>query len=174
MINPVKKKGASVAIQLAQKLDRKRFLFVEGWKFSQEQIDLLQKHLPNVKFLKKQVDMRKVYSQTGILIVPSICPEAFGRVVLEAQVNGIPVIASRIGGLPEAVGKGGILIRDYEKVSPWVKALSKMENKKTYLALCRQSVQNTQRFDLQKEVRLFTQLLRKILKRKFGPGAFRS
>jgi glycosyltransferase involved in cell wall biosynthesis len=37
------------------------------------------------------------------LIVPSICYEGAGRVVMEAYAAGVPVIASDIGGLPEAV-----------------------------------------------------------------------
>ena len=37
------------------------------------------------------------------VIVPSICNEPAGRVVLEAYAAGVPVIAARIGGLPEVV-----------------------------------------------------------------------
>lgn len=45
-------------------------------------------------------------------IVPSILPEAFGMVALEAMAFAKPVIASRIGGLPEVVvdGETGILV----------------------------------------------------------------
>ena len=38
-----------------------------------------------------------------VLITPSIIAETFGRVVAEAQSCGVPVIASDIGGLPEAM-----------------------------------------------------------------------
>jgi glycosyltransferase involved in cell wall biosynthesis len=38
-----------------------------------------------------------------VLIVPSIFPEPFSVLILEAQTLGIPVIASRIGGTPEIV-----------------------------------------------------------------------
>jgi len=36
-------------------------------------------------------------------LVPSIWPEAFGIVVIEAMASGRPVIASRIGGIPDLV-----------------------------------------------------------------------
>lgn len=45
-----------------------------------------------------------------ILPIPSQWEEAFGRVAIEAMVNGIPVIASNVAGLRDSVGEGGILI----------------------------------------------------------------
>lgn len=48
---------------------------------------------------------------SGLVAVPSLWPEAFGRVVLDAYSCGRPVIASRIGGLPELVGPDtGLLV----------------------------------------------------------------
>jgi glycosyltransferase involved in cell wall biosynthesis len=43
-------------------------------------------------------------------------------VAVEAQSCGIPIIASARGGLPEAVGDGGLLIEDYRNVEAWVAA----------------------------------------------------
>lgn len=40
------------------------------------------------------------------LIVPSICYETFGLVIIEAYACGLPVIASRIGGFPDLVSDG--------------------------------------------------------------------
>jgi len=40
------------------------------------------------------------------VIVPSVCYESQSRVVVEAYAAGVPVIASRIGGLPEIVTDG--------------------------------------------------------------------
>ena len=55
------------------------------------------------------MDMRSVYRDTKVLLVPSQWLETWGRVATEAQFSGIPVLASRSGALPEAVGPGGIL-----------------------------------------------------------------
>lgn len=52
---------------------------------------------------------------TDVLLVPSVigpggAVEAFGRVAIEGLATGLPVIASDIGGLPEAVGEAGMLV----------------------------------------------------------------
>ncbi len=39
----------------------------------------------------------------SLVVVPSLWEEPFGRVALEAQMNGIPAIVTNLGGLPEIV-----------------------------------------------------------------------
>ncbi len=45
-------------------------------------------------------------AQASVVIVPSICPETFGRSAVEAYAAGTPVIVADIGGLPEVVEDG--------------------------------------------------------------------
>ena len=59
--------------------------------------------------------------RASALLIPSHS-ETFGLVALEAAASGIPVIASRVGGLPEAVGDNGILLDDRSAES-WAAAL---------------------------------------------------
>lgn len=47
-----------------------------------------------------------LFSQIDILVVPSRWHEPFPRVILEAYFNGVPVIASARGGIPEIVDEG--------------------------------------------------------------------
>jgi glycosyltransferase involved in cell wall biosynthesis len=56
--------------------------------------------------------MTALYHAADFAIVPSVWPEPFGMVALDAAAAGLPVIASRTGGLPEIVldGQTGILI----------------------------------------------------------------
>ncbi len=46
------------------------------------------------------------YRGARFLVISSICFETFGLVAAEAMSQGLPVIASRIGGLPEVVEDG--------------------------------------------------------------------
>lgn len=55
--------------------------------------------------------MPKLFHAADVMVVPSV-REAFGMVALDASATGIPVIASKVGGLPEIIGDGctGILV----------------------------------------------------------------
>ena len=57
-------------------------------------------------FLEWQLDMAEIYPGCDLIVVPSICPETFGRVSVEAQSAGVPVVVSDAGGLVETVVPG--------------------------------------------------------------------
>lgn len=74
---------------------------------------------PNVHYMGFVADMPSSYSEIALLLVPSLVPEAFSRVILEAACNGIPTIGNAVGGIPEALGEGGVTIDvDLTRVDP--------------------------------------------------------
>jgi glycosyltransferase involved in cell wall biosynthesis len=58
--------------------------------------------------VKQPEEIARLLNAHQVLVVPSRMPEPFGIVVLEAIASGCIVVASRAGGLPDAVGKCGI------------------------------------------------------------------
>lgn len=54
-----------------------------------------------VQFVGHVANSEEIYQLSDILVVPSLWLEAFGLVIVEAMACGIPVIASRVGGIPE-------------------------------------------------------------------------
>lgn len=80
-----------------------------------EQIQVLVKRLglwDCTQFLGTQRDIPQILRQLDLLVVPTLTQEAFGRVIIEAQASGVPVIASRIGGIVDIIddNKTGLLV----------------------------------------------------------------
>jgi glycosyltransferase involved in cell wall biosynthesis len=66
----------------------------------------------HVHFLGLRSDVADIISAVDVVSVPSVWHEAFGFIVAEAMAGGRPVIASRIGGIPELIddSKTGLLV----------------------------------------------------------------
>ena len=64
------------------------------------------------QFLGTRYDIPALLSKMTVLVAPSIGEEAFGRVVIEAGACGVPVIATRMGGLVDILEheKEGLLV----------------------------------------------------------------
>jgi len=58
-----------------------------------------------VSFLGKQVNFVEVLQHSDVFLLPSET-ESFGLAALEALSCGVPVVASRVGGLPEVIAEG--------------------------------------------------------------------
>ncbi|WP_053076841.1 glycosyltransferase family 4 protein [Caenimonas sp. SL110] len=115
-INPEFEKGVHVFMALALLASREapelKFLVVQSrgrWEAALAVLAHSPADFPNVKVIGHQLDMRPVYAVTQVLLVPSVWHESGGRVVVEALVNGIPVLASRCGGPPELAGEAGVI-----------------------------------------------------------------
>jgi glycosyltransferase involved in cell wall biosynthesis len=73
----------------------------EQYKQSLKQLsnDLdIEKH---VEFLGHLTDTTSLYQLSDVTVLPSLWSEPFGRSIIESMACGTPVVASRIGGIPE-------------------------------------------------------------------------
>lgn len=79
-----------------------------------DEADLVSK----VEFKGFQENMDTFYSSIDMLICGSFS-EAFGRVIPEAMIRGIPVIARNVGGIPEIIthGYNGMLFNSEEELT---------------------------------------------------------
>lgn len=117
-VNPVLEKGGGLVAQLAIAMEEKRpdipFHIVESrgrWDETLEQVQSTlgkdRRPLTNVKVIGHTNDMRPVYAESRVHLVPSLWWEGAGRVVVEAMLNGIPTIVTNRGGPPELMGNAG-------------------------------------------------------------------
>lgn len=60
-----------------------------------------------------RTELAQWYRAADLLAVPSHS-ESFGLVALEALASGTPVVAAAVGGLPVAVGDGGVLVEGHD------------------------------------------------------------
>lgn len=111
------RKGLDILIRAIPKVVEKfantKFVFVGDGPDKEEFIELVHKlRLENhVTFLGRRKNVARLLAVSNIFVLPSR-REAFGLVNVEAMLCGLPIIASKVGGIPEIVedGKSGLLV----------------------------------------------------------------
>ncbi len=104
-------KGHHVLIEaLAKMKDRDFFCVIcdaspERDHYQQELVELIEKHglESQVRIVGFCSDVPAAMRLAQLVVAPSLVPEGFGRVPVEAQAMGTPVVASAIGGHNEVV-----------------------------------------------------------------------
>jgi glycosyltransferase involved in cell wall biosynthesis len=74
-----------------------------------------------------------------LAVFPSLCQETYGLVVDEALAQGVPVVVSERGALPERIGHGGIVVHG-GGVEPLRVAISRVVREKGLLAALRAGI----------------------------------
>ena len=149
-VNPQPHKGVYVFARIAEVMKQRRpdipFLVVEGrasvhW-LAKTGADL---SAANLFRMENTPDPRDYLKATHLLLVPSVWQESFGRVAAEAMMNGIPVIGSNRGSLPEVIGNEELLMEipqwltpesrqlpTREEIDGWVKTIERLWNDASY------------------------------------------
>lgn len=104
-------KGHHVLIDALEKLGRRDVFCImvgpnQGRNEYQDELErtITAKNLSGiVRIVDSCQDMPAAYSLASLVVAPSIIPEGFGRIPIEAQAMGRPVIATDLGGFRETI-----------------------------------------------------------------------
>lgn len=93
-------KGINFMIEIAKQTPGIQYLFVGNFASS-----IKPPHVPNIRHLPHQIPskMSEIIHRSTFVVVPSLWFENQPYTILESYLHSKPVIASRIGGIPEIV-----------------------------------------------------------------------
>ncbi len=172
MINPCELKGVAIFLELACVYPQVEFAAVPTWGADDGVLRDLSEQ-PNVCLLEPSDHIEDILAKTRVLLVPSLWPETFGYVVPDAMLRGIPVLASDLGGLPEAkLGvdyllpvkaaerRGGAYLFPHQDTEAWSAALGELlVDENAYDRCSRQSREAALNFVSQANVSSFETML---------------
>jgi glycosyltransferase involved in cell wall biosynthesis len=160
--NPSHFKGLKIANTLATERFKERpFLFVEGF-IDPDGHGIFLSRSGNLVHARRSPDVATIYVMTQTVIIPSQWEEPFGRIAVEAMHTGIPVIASRTGGLEESVGEGGLLVDDFTNVDAWASAIERLDDPKERKQVVKAGKQHVKQFSLSREVDKLIEILEQV------------
>lgn len=111
-------------------------------------------------------EVKKVYEESAIILMPSIWPEAFGKVGIEAMSVGRPVIASDVGGINEWLidGVTGYLVppRDANAIAEKVKII--LSNQELLQKMSKNAHDHATNFSIERHVERTIKLYEEVIK----------
>lgn len=111
-----KEKAHHILVKAFGEVELNSYLLLAGDGETRTQIEILVQRMEltnRVKFLGEVQDVRPVLAASDVSVLASISVETFSIAMLESMSMSVPVVATHIGGLSEAVvsGKTGELVR---------------------------------------------------------------
>lgn len=148
LINCWDRKGGHVLVELAKQMPEYEFMGVLGGYARNEQVTA---DLPNLTYVDNTPDIKSIYAQTRILLMPSVY-ESYGRTAVEAMCSGIPVIASGTPGLREALGDCGLFAPEVSsveelKADPFRQYIYELNSKTLYSELSLGCIKSAKELD---------------------------
>lgn len=145
LINTNENKGIYQFIELAKRMPERKFLGILPYYGN---LRIPPSPPQNIKWINFDDDIRNILKQTRILLMPSYY-ESFGRVAVEAMLNGIPVLYSKPNpnslypggsteGLDNWIQPTGIAC-NREQPEEWIQAIQSLDDIETYSNLSERS-----------------------------------
>lgn len=111
--------------------------------------------------------LKKQYIEADVLIIPSIWEEPFGRIVIEGNQYGLPVICSNRGGIVEimqTMHSGVVFI--YDSIEDLISKINKMSHRDTIKSYYPQILSNITYYDNAHNVAHYIECYKRVLNSK--------
>jgi len=160
-----KEKGIEILLKAHQDIAKEIPLKIVGTGLIEDE---LKAKYPRVEFLGYRTgkELKSIISRASFVVMPSECYENCSMAVLEAMALGKPIIASRIGGLPEQVedGRTGLLFEMGNVEELKEKMLYLWKNKDLRIEMGKEARKKAEReFSLERHCEKLLQIYKKLL-----------
>ncbi len=172
-------KGIDLFISMAKKITDDNVVFLiagacrgeksGGGSYTEAQLKNEISDDSRIIYLGHRTDVQNVYKTSDIIVMPSQWDEPFGLINVEAGASKLPIVASRVGGIPEIIehGKNGFLVErdDINQFVNCVKLLIDDENLRKSIGLTARTIVN-ERFE-ENPIRELEAVYEKVINREY-------
>ncbi len=163
----VKIKGVIYLINAMKSIDA--MLVIVGDGPLREELELQSKPLKGkVIFLgaKTHEELKEIYASADIFTAPSVSTqeggkEGLGIVMLEAMASGLPVVATRTGGIPDLItdGKNGLLF-EQKNITQMTECINKILNdEELRISLISEGIKTVEDYDYKNIAKKYKEVL---------------
>ncbi len=159
---------AHIFVQLRQQMEAELWLIGEGPDLDAVKAILRQERVEaDVRYWGLRRNVAPLLAQTDLLLMTSLS-ESFCLVALEAMACGVPVLATRVGGLPEVVihGKTGFLFKSGDHKMAVLLAVYLLSNPGRHQLMRAAAMAHAARFDHHQIVPAYENLYERVLCRQ--------
>lgn len=168
----MKEKGVKELILAFNKINKKynktKLLIIGGTKSLTEKdpykIELIKlaNNNKNIIFTGqvKSKEIYKYYKIANAQIVPSLCNEAFGLILLEGMASDLPIIATKVGAIEEILSNNGFYVTKDNITEELIVKMEEVLNYKINNNLKKEYEKTLEKFSLEKYCHNFSSLLK--------------
>jgi len=169
-------KGVDLFIELGKKIGGKNCVFLivgacrdpekMGDTYTKESLNKAIGNAAHIKYIGYHSDVENLYKISDIIIMPSSWDEPFGLINIEAGAASKPIVATRVGGIPEIIthGENGFLV-DRDDIESLVFYTNKLiEDKYLRLAMGKRARQIVEEKFIKEPIRKLENLYESLLK----------
>lgn len=165
----IPEKGLQILIKAIALLKEKKtdiqinaMLVGDGWYSNElEKLAREQNLTKEIQFLGRRSDVHTLIQNADVVVVPSLWEEAFGLIIAESMASGTPVIASRIGGIPELIENdvSGYLFEPGNVEELALKILNLLNDQQKQIKFSTAALEKAQmQFDISDQIKAITEI----------------